>query len=227
MSLDHVGKDYFGHDLLEASKSGTFFEKVFHNDRIKMWLEDVNYKNKKVLDVGCNTGIITIPLAKKGIDVIGIDNNRSDIKQAKKNLKDEGLSEKIVMYANARKLPFKDNTFDVVLLSDLLEHTSDPQKAANEAIRVTKPGGLIYATVPYHMHPVVKFDWLRKALSSRKNVDEHPDIPFTYEKLKHFFPDLKVKEMRLVHFWVSILGVFQKPKPKLKNGKKRNTKSSV
>jgi ubiquinone/menaquinone biosynthesis C-methylase UbiE len=222
MNSSHVGKDYFGHDLLEASKSGTIFEKVFHNERIRMWLTTANYKNKKVLDVGCNTGIITIPLAKQGIEIIGIDNSRSDIRLAKKNLKKEGLSERIAMYANARKLPFKNNSFDIVLLSDLLEHTSDPKKASQEAIRVTKPGGLIYVTVPYHLHPVVRFDWLRKVLSSRKNVDEHPDIPFTYEKLKKFFPGMKVKEMTLVHYWVSILGVFQKPK----NGKKHKTKGS-
>lgn len=219
MHSHHVGKDYFGHDLLKASKKGTVFEKVFHNERIKMWLTIANYKNKKVLDVGCNTGIITIPLAKAGVKIVGIDNNRDDIKKIKRNLKKEGLSEKIAVYANARKLPFKDKTFDVVLLSDLLEHTSDPKKAADEAIRVTKPGGLIYATVPYHLHPVVRFDWLRKALSSRKNVDEHPDIPFTYDKLRKFFPGMKVRKMQLVHFWVSILGVFQKPK----NGKKHRS----
>lgn len=222
MGSHATGKDYFGHDLLQASESGKIFEKIFHNNRIKMWLNVTDFAGKKILDVGCNTGIITIPLAKANFKIIGIDNSVEDIKQAKKNLKSENLSTEIVMLANARKMPFKNDEFDIVLLSDLLEHTSDPAKAAEEAMRVTKPGGLIFATVPYHLHPVVKFAWMRKLLSSRNNVDEHPDIPFTYNKLKNYFPGLKVKEMKLVHFWVSILGVFEKPK----NEKKRKSKSS-
>jgi len=206
---DH-GKDFFGYDLLEASNRGKISERIFHKDRVRMWMRATKYQGKKVLDVGCNTGILLIPLAKKKVDVIGIDNNPSDIKKTKENLLLEGLSTKIAIIADARKLPFPNNTFDVVLLSDILEHSSDPKKVAKESLRVVKKGGIILATVPYFLHPVVKYPRIRKILSGRKNIDEYPDIPFTFKKLKSHFPGTTVKEKKLVYFWSSILGIFEK-----------------
>ena len=54
-------------------------------------------------------------------------------------------------------LPFKDNSFDVVLSLAVLEHVKNPWIHANEMIRVLKPGGIIYADVPflqpYHGYP--------------------------------------------------------------------------
>ena len=54
-------------------------------------------------------------------------------------------------------LPFNDNTFDVVLSLAVLEHVKNPWIHANEMIRVLKPGGIVYAEVPflqpYHGYP--------------------------------------------------------------------------
>lgn len=204
------GKDYFDYDLLEASKKGKIFERIFHKERVRMWLKATGYRNKKILDVGCNTGIILIPLAKRNYDVVGIDNNPGDIDKAKKNLRKENLPTNIIQLADARELPFKDKTFDVILLSDVLEHTSNPKKVAKESLRVLKKGGLVLVTVPYHLHPVVRCPWLRKILSGRKNIDEYPDVSFTFDKLKSYFPGTRTKKKRLVYFWCCILGVFEK-----------------
>ena len=58
---------------------------------------------------------------------------------------------------NGDKLPFKDNSFDVVLSLAVLEHVKNPWIHAQEIIRVLKPGGIIYADVPflqpYHGYP--------------------------------------------------------------------------
>lgn len=204
------GKDHFDYDLLEASKKGKIFEKIFHKQRLRMWLKATDYRNKKILDIGCNTGILLIPLAKRNYDVIGIDNNPKDIDKAKKYLREENLSTNIVKLADAIALPFKDESFDIVLLSDVLEHTSDPKKVARESLRILKKGGLVLSTVPYHLHPVVKYPWLRKILSGRKNIDKYPDTPFTFDKLKSYFPGTRTKKKKLVYFWCCILGVFEK-----------------
>ena len=54
-------------------------------------------------------------------------------------------------------LPFKDNSFDVVLSLAVLEHVKNPWIHANEMIRVLKPGGIVYADAPflqpYHGYP--------------------------------------------------------------------------
>lgn len=47
------------------------------------------------------------------------------------------------------QLPFEENTFAAVISCAVLEHVKDPFAAAREIIRVTKPGGLIYADIPF------------------------------------------------------------------------------
>jgi SAM-dependent methyltransferase len=46
-------------------------------------------------------------------------------------------------------LPFKDNTFDAIICSEVLEHTRYPENCINELKRVCKPGGLMYISTPF------------------------------------------------------------------------------
>ena len=54
---------------------------------------------------------------------------------------------------NAIKTDFKDNSFDVVIMNDFMEHVSDPEKVLEEAIRLVSPGGRIYINFPPYYHP--------------------------------------------------------------------------
>ena len=202
--------DGFGYDLDEALKKGNFIEKFFHKCRISPWLNKIDYNGKKVLDVGCNTGILLIPLLEKGVDAIGVDISKSDIRKAQKKLQAKGFSSSLVLIADAKKLPFKNDSFDIVLLSDILEHVSEPELVAKETCRVVKQNGNIYATVPNEMHPVVKFEWLRKALSGRETVEEHPDEPYNLNKLINLFPNVLVEKSGFAGFWVQKFCKFKK-----------------
>lgn len=203
-------KDGFGYDLDKALKQGNIFEKVFHRYRISPWLKKIDYSHRKVLDVGCNTGILLIPLLEECVNVIGVDISKEDIAKAKKKLTEKNLSPNRALVANAKKLPFKEGVFDIVLLSDILEHVSQPELVAKESCRVTKKGGYILATVPNEWHPVIKYPWLKKLLSGRKNIDEHPDIPFNLKKLIDLFPNTQVVECKYLSFWVQIFCKFKK-----------------
>jgi hypothetical protein len=56
----------------------------------------------------------------------------------------------------------------------------------------------------------VRYTWLRKLLSSRTTIDEHPDAPFKLEMLQSLFPSEFVPlSFRLVFHWVCILGVYR------------------
>ena len=67
-------------------------------------------------------------------------------------------------------LPFNDNTFDVVLSLAVLEHVKNPWIHANEMIRVLKPGGIVYADVPflqpYHGYPHHYYNMTTKGLQN-------------------------------------------------------------
>jgi len=70
--------------------------------------------------------------------------------------------------AEATKLPFRDNSLDMVISEATLEHLPEPQKAIAEIRRVLKPGGLVYATAPFlypfHESPNDYFRWTKEGL---------------------------------------------------------------
>ncbi len=67
-------------------------------------------------------------------------------------------------------LPFLDNTFDATISCAVLEHVKDPFAAARELVRVTKPGGCIYADVPflqpYHGYPSHYYNMTSQGLAN-------------------------------------------------------------
>lgn len=92
--------------------------------------------NKKTLEIGCGTGIILNQVSKFTKESWGIDLSSGMLEAAKK----KGLK---VKEANATKLPFKDNTFDVTYSFKVLAHIPEIDTVIDEAIRVTKPEGVI------------------------------------------------------------------------------------
>lgn len=69
---------------------------------------------------------------------------------------------------DAHNLPFADDTFDSVLCIAVLEHVRDPQSMVSEMIRVARPGGLVYAELPFifffHGYPNDFFRYTREGV---------------------------------------------------------------
>lgn len=102
--------------------------------------------NSKVLDVGCNTGYCTFEIAHLAkCAVTGVDVNQSMIKEAQRNKIADKVAGKLVKFqiADALKLPFKDNNFDLVMSGGSTIFVSNITKAIKEYKRVTKEWGFI------------------------------------------------------------------------------------
>ena len=115
-------------------------------ERMPLYLE-VGIKDADlILDVGCGSGMVTRDIAHltKG-KVIAIDDSDDMLKVAKDVLKPYMNTE--LRVGNAEKIPYEDNTFDIVTCNLLLMWAKNPQKVVNEMTRVTKPGGTILATL--------------------------------------------------------------------------------
>ncbi|MEA1906316.1 MAG: class I SAM-dependent methyltransferase [Euryarchaeota archaeon] len=95
-----------------------------------------------VLDVGCGTGIITLPLAELGHNVTGIDLSEGMLNIAKEKASNLDLSIEFKL-GDADFLPFEDGLFDVVINRHLLWTLPNPEKAVSEWKRVLTPGGKI------------------------------------------------------------------------------------
>ena len=104
-------------------------------------------KGAKVLEVGAGTGRYSVALAAEGMDVTAVELTESNLKV----LKEHGRGVKNLRACQGDALDlgrFADGTFDVTLLFGPMYHlyeAADVHRAIDEAIRVTKPGGVILA----------------------------------------------------------------------------------
>ncbi|AGH38574.1 hypothetical protein F542_9070 [Bibersteinia trehalosi USDA-ARS-USMARC-188] len=104
-------------------------------------------QDKKVLEVACNMGTTAIEVAKQfGCQVVGVDLDEEALEKARQNIKENQLEELVqVQRANATKLPFEDNSFDIVINEAMLTMLplEAKKKAIREYLRVLKPNGFL------------------------------------------------------------------------------------
>ena len=109
----------------------------------------------RVLDVGAGFGRHVYECARQGAHVVALDYAADEVVQTRDTLAamveaHEITADKLVgvLRGDAGRLPFPDDTFDVVITSEVLEHIQDDVAAIAEMVRVLKPGGRFAATVP-------------------------------------------------------------------------------
>ncbi len=129
----------------------------------------------KVLDVGCGHGDFLKSVYKKTAHTYGVDPDKQAL------AKNKFIKHKVV--AEAQKLPFADNFFDLVVSAWVLEHLTDPQKAFSEIFRVLKPGGKVIFLTPnlwnynvwlIRLIPNMFHDFLTRKLYNRQENDTYP-----------------------------------------------------
>jgi len=105
-----------------------------------------------ILDCGCGRGFYLKMLRYLGTArLFGIDLVLPHLRKARRNT--ANLPAVLVGNASIYNLPFPDETFDAVLLSEILEHVDRDVDALREVRRVLKPGGLALITVPHADYP--------------------------------------------------------------------------
>ncbi len=155
-------------------------------------------KTSKVLEIGCSGGPLLQILNEKGyINSIGIDISENAIKVCNKR----GVFNSKVM--DATNLTFKNESFDIVIASDILEHIENDTLALSEWCRVLKPGGKLVIYVPAYMklwshHDEINHHFRRYQRSDLKTLLSKNN--FLIKKISYwnfflFFPTLIIRKI--------------------------------
>jgi SAM-dependent methyltransferase len=124
-------------------------------------------RGKKVLEIGCGSGMDSRFLIEHGIDYRGLDRSFRSLQLSRQMVEAAGLRGCFVN-GDATALPFPDEEFDLVFSIGVLHHVPDMEKACREVVRVAKPGATVrvmlynrhsyhYALVSYVVRPLI---WL-------------------------------------------------------------------
>jgi ArsR family transcriptional regulator len=97
----------------------------------------------QVADLGCGEGYLTIEAARWASRVIAVDRSAAVLERAKGLARRRRVSNVVWKRGELEKLPVRDETVDVALLSQALHHAQDPLQAIREAARITVPGGRV------------------------------------------------------------------------------------
>ncbi len=106
-----------------------------------------------VADIGCGAGTSSIIWSEAGHQVYGLDVNKPLVALAKKRAATAGCGIDFRV-GSATKLPWADNSMDVCLVPELLEHVPDWVACINEFTRVLRPGGILYLTTSNRLCPI-------------------------------------------------------------------------
>jgi len=100
-------------------------------------------KNDRILDVGCGFGFLAIELAKRGFESFGIDFSPELISSAKKIALKQKYKTKFIVADLTQKLPFKENSFDVIILMNVIHHFWKFEVILKQLIKLLKKNGSI------------------------------------------------------------------------------------
>ena len=110
---------------------------------------------RRVLDLGCGSGVLSFLMAKQGADVTAADITEQGTRLARQNAALRGLPVRVVR-TDAEAMGLADDSFDFVLSWGVLHHSESTERALAEVRRVLRPGGRGMMMV-YHRNSLVYY----------------------------------------------------------------------
>src|SRR5262245_35655222 len=117
----------------------------------------------RVADLGCGEGYLTLEASRWASRVIAVDRSAVVLNRAKGLARRRRVSNVVWRRGELDRLPVKDESVDVALLSQALHHALDPARAVAEAARITVPGGRVLV-LDLRTHSE---EWVRDKLGDR------------------------------------------------------------
>src|SRR5579884_3344024 len=113
--------------------------------RLALIQEYASLEDRWILDIGCGIGTYVRKFRSFSENVVGIDVDEERVAEGAKSLPH-------MLVGEAEVLPFKDETFDVILLNEVIEHVRDDAQTVADALRVLRPGGRLIIFAPNRLY---------------------------------------------------------------------------
>jgi ubiquinone/menaquinone biosynthesis C-methylase UbiE len=114
-----------------------------------------------VLDCGCGMGFYLMTMGKlRNLNLVGVDGDVGRLDWAERERVPATLTS-----VDIHDMPFADNSFDKVLMTEVLEHLADDRAALREVFRILKPGGILALSVPHANYPFL-WDPINKTIEA-------------------------------------------------------------
>jgi SAM-dependent methyltransferase len=151
------------------------FYEALARDSVMQLGQYVDLGGKLVLDVGGGPGYFAEAFEKAGATYVALDSDVGEMSAA-------GQPPAGSVLGNGMALPFADGAVDVCYSSNVLEHVSRPWRMAEEMIRVTKPGGLVFLSYttwfgPWGGHETSPWHFLGGRYARRRYTRKHGREP--------------------------------------------------
>jgi N-acetylglucosaminyldiphosphoundecaprenol N-acetyl-beta-D-mannosaminyltransferase len=147
--------------------------------------ESIDLTGKRVLDLGCGNGCYTVELAGRAASVCGVDIQMSHLRSFRQPIPR--------VQAAGESLPFASESFDVLTMIEVLEHTRSDNQVLKECFRVLKPGGQLVLFVPNKLYPFESHPCRIGAFSIGPNI---PLISWFPESLRKRLCDARIYARR-------------------------------
>ncbi len=143
--------DYIDHYLKDAVEYDYFAQRddaTEHLDRrVREYISSfINKEKGLILDAGCGKAWVSELFCPKGYNVVSMD---ISLKNTVEALKRHPFPNHSAIAADVYNLPFKKNTFDYIVASEIIEHVVSPKLFTEHLFDILKPGGILLITTPY------------------------------------------------------------------------------
>jgi SAM-dependent methyltransferase len=160
--------------LKEQSDPDHFYQ-ILADDSVTQLAAFTPLRDRLVLDVGGGPGYFADAFRAAGAHYLGVDPDVGELSA-------RGTPAAGMVRASGTRLPLRDDAVDVCYSSNVLEHVADPAAMLDEMVRVTKPGGTVFASFtpwfsPWGGHETAPWHFLGGGYARRRYAKKHGREP--------------------------------------------------
>jgi ubiquinone/menaquinone biosynthesis C-methylase UbiE len=163
-------------EVMDSWEEAQDYDEMDHSAVNTLFADDflaTGFERGDILDLGTGTAQIPIAICRRHSDcrIMAADMAVNMLEIAKYNIDRDGMLQRIQLsHMDAKKLRFSDEMFDAVISNSIVHHIPEPAPVIAEAIRVTRPGGILFFRDLLRPETTAELERLVEAYAGKENA---------------------------------------------------------